>query len=52
VLTSDFADFGNTVEHQHRRQGQLCVTGAEEFTAAASEQIFVLEAMPPRVHAR
>jgi hypothetical protein len=52
VRTTLFGDFSDAVEHQHWRQRQLCVAGTEEFAAAASEQIFVLEAVPPRVHAR
>ncbi len=37
---------------KHRRQRQLRVAGAEQLATAAGEQIFVLEALPPRIHAR
>src|SRR3990172_6084232 len=34
----------NALEHQHRRQGQLGVAGAEQLPATASPQILLLEA--------
>ena len=52
VRAAALGDVGDAVEHQHRRQRQLRIAWAEEFPAAAGEQIFVLEAMPPGVHWR
>src|SRR5262245_33778070 len=52
VLAAFLADFGDAVEHQHRRQRQLRVAGAEQFPAAARQQVFVFEAVPARVHKR
>ena len=42
-----FGDFRNSVEHQHRRQRQLGVSGPEQFAATAGEEIFVSELGAP-----
>ena len=34
---------GDAVEHQHRRQRQLGVTGTEQFAPAASQEILIGE---------
>ena len=43
VLAAGLGDLGDAVEHQHRRQRQLGVAGAEQLAAAAGQQIFVVE---------
>jgi hypothetical protein len=50
VLSTLLADFRDAIEHQHRRQRQLRVAGAKKLAAAAGQQIFVFEAVPPRFH--
>src|SRR5690606_15465576 len=40
VLAAGFADMNDAIDHQHVRGGQLRVPGAEQFAAAAGEQIF------------
>ncbi len=52
VLAALLGNFGDAVEHQHRRQRQLGVAGAEKFPAAAGQQIFVFEAMTLAFHRR
>lgn len=43
VWTAILADFGDAIEHQHRRQRQLRIARPEEFTAPASEDFLVAE---------
>src|SRR6185437_15366634 len=52
VLAARLADFGDPIKHQHRRQRQLRIARAEQLATAASEQVFVFEAVPPRFHGR
>ena len=40
----------DAVEHQHRRQRQLRVAGAEQLAAPAGQQILVVELVPPLCH--
>ena len=40
-LAAALADLGDAVEHQHRRIGQLGVSGAEQLTAGAGQQILI-----------
>jgi hypothetical protein len=44
-----FRDFGNSVEHQHRRQRQLRAFG-KQLAPAATQEILELEAVAPGVH--
>ena len=46
-----FADVGDAVEHQHRRQRQLGVSRAEQLSAAAGQKVFVGELGAPFGHA-
>src|SRR5579863_5920643 len=43
VRAAGFADLRNPVEHQHRRQRQLGVSGPEQLAARAGEQILIFE---------
>ena len=45
-------DVDDAIEHQHRRQRQLRVSGAEQVAAAAGQEIFVGEMGAPFGHAR
>jgi hypothetical protein len=38
VRTSVLTDMNNAIEHQHRRQWQLCVAWPEQFTMPALKQ--------------
>ncbi len=49
-LAAIFADFGDAVEHQHRRQRQLRIAGAEHLAAAAGQQILVFVTAAPIQH--
>src|SRR6185312_12441992 len=50
VRAAGFGNFRDAVEHQHRRQRQLRIAGAEQLAAAASQQVLVLETVSPLVH--
>src|SRR5262249_33017834 len=50
VLPAGLRDLRDPVEHQHRRQGQLRVARAEQFSSPAGEQILVLLAVAPLLH--
>ena len=47
MLTACFLDVGDAVEHEHRRQRKLSVSGAKQFPSSAGEQSLVLEAGLP-----
>jgi hypothetical protein len=40
ILAASVADVGDAVDHQHVRGGQLRITWAEQFAAAAAQQVF------------
>ena len=44
VRAAGLGDAGDALEHEHRRQGQLGVAGAEQLAAAAGQQILVFVA--------
>src|SRR5690606_33130628 len=50
IFAAGLVDLGDAVEHQHRRQRQLCIAGAEHLAAAAGQQVLVLVAVLPLVH--
>ena len=50
VGAARLGDLADPVEHQHRRQRQLRVAGAEQFAAAAGEEILVAETVAPIGH--
>ena len=45
-----FANVGDTIEHQHRRQRQLGVALPKKLAAAAGQQVFLVKAVPPALH--
>src|SRR5262249_58620912 len=49
VFAALLRDFRDAVEHEHGRQRQLRAV-VEEFTAAAGQQVLVVEACAPVVH--
>ena len=50
VFAAGLGDLGDAVEHQHGRQRQLGIAGAEQFAAAAGQQVLVAEAAAPVRH--
>ena len=50
VFAAGLGDLGDAVEHQHRRQRQLGVAGAEQLAAAAGQEVFVVKARTPLLH--
>src|SRR5262249_31933957 len=50
VLAAGIGDLADAVEHQHRRQWQLGIAGAEHLAPAAGQQILVLIAVAPIEH--
>ena len=50
VLSAGFGDLADAVEHQHRRQRQLRIAGAEQLAAAAGQQILVFVTAAPIQH--
>jgi hypothetical protein len=39
-----FGNVSNAMNHQHRREGKLCVARTEQFAAAAGQNFLVVEA--------
>src|SRR5216683_5968330 len=50
VFPARFGNLADAVEHQHRRQRQLCVAWAKHLTAAARQQILVFVTAAPIQH--
>src|SRR5882724_3867125 len=50
VLAAGFGNLADAIEHQHRRQRQLGVAGAEQLAPAASQQILVFITAAPIQH--
>src|SRR6187455_3681031 len=50
VLAALLLHLRDAVEHEHGRQRQLRVAGAEQFPARARKQILVFELVPPFSH--
>ena len=50
VFAAGLGDFRDAVEHQHRRQRQLGIAGAEHLAAAAGQQILVFITVAPIQH--
>src|SRR5262249_27465825 len=49
-FAAGLADFADAVEHQHRRQRQLCIARAEHLAAAARQQILIFITAAPIEH--
>ena len=47
MLATFLVHMGDAVEHEHRRQRQLGVAGAEQFAPPAGEQVLIVELSPP-----
>src|SRR5712692_8692792 len=52
IFPAGFGNLADAVEHQHRRQRQLCVAWAKHLTAAARQQILVFVTAAPIEHFR
>jgi hypothetical protein len=50
VLAAGLENLGDAVEHQHRRQRQLRIAGAEELLAPAGQQILIAKRRAPFAH--
>jgi hypothetical protein len=50
VFPAGLGDFADAVEHQHRRQRQLCVPGAKHLATGACQQILIFIAVAPIQH--
>src|SRR4029077_16076663 len=50
IFPTGLGNFTDAVEHQHRRQRQLCVARAKQFAAGACQQILVFVTAAPFEH--
>jgi hypothetical protein len=50
VFAAGFRDLRNAIEHQHRRQRQLGIAGAEQFASRASQKLVIAETRVPVLH--
>jgi len=50
VFAAGFRNLRNAIEHEHRRQRQLGIAGAEQFASRASQKLVIAETRMPVLH--